>query len=103
MNPRLAHLEKLVDAGTKDPFVLYALALEYQKEGQSEQCLSLFDRVMSEHPDYLPSYLMAGTALAKYGQVPKAKEVLEKGIVKAQAAGDDHTQGEIQDALAELS
>lgn len=103
MNPRLAHLEKMVQAGTQDPFVLYALAMEYQKEGQTQQCLTLFDRVMSEYPDYLPSYLMAGTALAKHGQVPKAKEVLEKGILKAQAAGDAHTQGEIQDALAELS
>lgn len=103
MNPRLAHLEKLVHNGTSDPFVLYALALEYQKEGRSEACLGLFDRVMAEHPDYLPSYLMAGMALSKQGQRPKAKEVFEKGILKAQAAGDAHTEGEIQDALAEIS
>lgn len=103
MNPRLAHLEKMVEAGTQDPFVLYALAMEYQKEGQTEQCLSFFDRVMAEHPDYLPAYLMAGTALAKNGQVPKAKQVLEQGILKAQAQGDSHTQGEIQDALSELA
>lgn len=103
MNPRLAHLEKLVAAGTEDPFVIYALAMEYQREVRVEESLKVFTRVLSEHPSYLPSYLMAGNAWAKHGDVDKAKEILRAGIEKAQAAGDGHTQGEIEDALAELS
>lgn len=103
MNPRLKHLESLVAAGTEDPFVLYALALEYQRETRTEESFELFDRVLREHPSYLPSYLMAGTALAKHGQIDRAKAVLEQGIQRAQAAGDTHTEGEIEDALSELA
>lgn len=103
MNPRLAHLEKLVQGGTQDPFVLYALAMEYQRETRTQESLDLFDRVLQEHPTYLPSYLMAGNALAKSGNSEKARAVYEAGIVQAQNAGDAHTQGEIEDALSELS
>lgn len=103
MNPRMQHLESLVAAGTQDPFVLYALALEYQRDQRMEECLALFDRVLAEHPSYLPAYLMAGSAMAKQGQSERAKAVFEKGILQAQAAGDGHTQGEIEDALGAIS
>lgn len=103
MNPRLAHLEKLVSAGTQDPFVIYALAMEYQREARMNESLEVFERVISEHPTYLPSYLMAGNAWAKEGDSEKARATYLAGISQAKAAGDAHTQGEIEDALAELS
>lgn len=100
---RLAALEKMVAAGTKDPFPLYGLALEYRSAGRAEDALNVFARMRAEFASYVPQYLMAGQMLSELGRKDEARSVLEAGITAARAARDSHAAGELESALAGLS
>jgi len=82
-----------------DPFILYAIAMEHLKMEQREIALEKFDSLTKSHPDYVPTYLQFGMALADNGQTDAAKKLLQLGREVAVKAGDMHTAGEITQAL----
>src|SRR5262245_16862928 len=100
---RLAQLETWVRDKPDDAFVRYALALELKSLGREEDAAREFATLIAKKPDYVPSYLMFGNLLGRLGRTDEAREVLEKGLVAAQKAGNHHAAGEIQDALAGLA
>ena len=99
MNKRLAMLEKLIAQGTQDPFVRYARALELRSEGALEQALAALDEVRALHPEYVPTFLMAGQVAAQLGQTARARALYEQGVQVAKAARDEHARSELQAAL----
>ena len=101
MSRRLEMLEKLAAAPTSDPFALYALALEYRKEGRTDDALRTFERLRSLHPDYVPAYLMAGQLLGDAGREAEARQWLARGVEVATARGDTHARSELLAALGE--
>lgn len=52
---RIKLLEQYVEDDPNDPFNLYALALEYQKQNPAKAG-KLFELLLAKHPDYLPTY-----------------------------------------------
>ena len=100
MNKRLEMLEKLTASGKADSFGWYALALEYKKLGRTADALSAFRTLRETDGDYLPMYLMAGTALLDEQRAAEAVEWLEQGVALAARKGDGKALGELQDALA---
>jgi predicted Zn-dependent protease len=103
MSKRLAALEKMVAAGTNDPFVHYGLAMEYRSEARLEDALAAFERLRREHSQYLAMYLMAGQLLAELGRVEAAREWLAAGLQVAVAQGDAKARGELGEALDALA
>ena len=103
MNKRLQMLETMIAKGSKDPFVRYARALELRSEGALEQALSALDEVRALHPDYVPTFLMAGQIAAQLGQIERAREWYEHGVRVASAARDEHARTELQAALDGLA
>ena len=99
MNKRLEMLEKLIAQGTKDPFVRYARALELRAQGELERALSALDEVRSLHPDYVPTFLMAGQVAGQLGRIEDARAWLTQGIEVAVKARDEHARSELQSAL----
>ena len=99
---RLAMLKKMVAERPEEPFAHYGLAMELRKLGHDAEANAAFEALMQKHEGYLPTYLMAGNHFAAQGDKDKARAVYQKGLQVAGAAGDAHTQGEIEVALAEL-
>jgi tetratricopeptide (TPR) repeat protein len=99
---RLAMLEKMTAAGSKDPFAWYGLAMEYAGMGRLEDALVTFQRLHDLDATYVPMYLMCGTMLAKVGRVDEARSWFTEGVERAEAKGDSHALSELQEALATL-
>ena len=102
MNKRLERLEQIIARGTQDPFVRYARALELRGMGQLEQALAALEEVRGMHPDYVPTFLMAGQIAVDLEQKEQARAWLEQGLVAAKAARDEHARSELQSALDAL-
>jgi predicted Zn-dependent protease len=99
---RLAVLEKMTAAGSKDPFAWYGLAMEYSGLGRTDDALATFEKLRALDASYVAMYLMCGTMLAKAGRVDDGRAWLESGITAAKTKGDSHALSELQDALAGL-
>ena len=99
---RLAVLEKMTAAGSKDPFAWYGLAMEYSKSGEVEQALDEFNKLLVANPDYTPGYFMAAQTLARENRTAEAKKMLSEGIASAKRTSNAHAQSEMEAMLAEL-
>jgi predicted Zn-dependent protease len=99
---RLAVLEKMTAAGTKDPFAWYGLAMEYSGLGRIDDAVATFEKLRALDATYVAMYLMCGTMLAKAGRPEDGRTWLEDGVNAARAKGDSHALSELQDALAGL-
>ena len=102
MTQRLEMLEKMVGAGTDDPFVHYAHAMELRSLGRLAESLVAYRAVIARFSDYVPTYLMAGQVADELGEVDVASEVLTQGIDRARAAGDGKAVSELESALDAL-
>jgi tetratricopeptide (TPR) repeat protein len=97
----LEQLLQFVHEEPEDPFNLYAVAVEYLKL-DSSKALPFFDILVSDHPDYVPTYYTFGKFLQQRGELKKAKLVYEAGIEKATKKNDIKAIGELRNALSEL-
>jgi hypothetical protein len=50
----------------------------------------VFEELLAQFPDYVPTYLMAGGTLISLGRKDEAAEVYRKGIEVAQRRGDQY-------------
>lgn len=99
---RLAMLETMIAKGSTDPFHHYARAMEFRSLGRNEDALEAFAGVAERFADYVPTYLMAGQVCELLDEDEQAQQWYERGIVKAEATGNDHALGELKAALADL-
>jgi predicted Zn-dependent protease len=102
VNKRIEMLDKMIAKGTKDPFVRYARALELRGLGELEAALSALAEVRALHPDYVPTFLMAGQIAAELERIAEARAWLSDGVAVAKAARDEHARSELQSALDAL-
>lgn len=98
MNNRISVLEKILSEDASDIFAKYALALEYSKENNIEKAAYFFERLLSEHSDYLPTYYQAAYFFAMQQQKEKAEKIFQSGILLAQQQQDRHALAELQNA-----
>ncbi len=103
MPTRLELIEQMIRAGSKDPFVWYARAMEYRTLGQNDQALSCFDEVARQFCDYVPTYLMAAQTAQLAGQTNAARAWCERGLKVAQSRGDAHALSELNTFMSSLT
>jgi tetratricopeptide (TPR) repeat protein len=99
---RLAMLRQMATAKPEDPFPKYGLAMELRKRGEAGQAREVFEQLVEEHPDYVPTYLMFGGLLVELGDKARAAEIYARGIEVATRSGNAHAAGELDAALAAL-
>jgi predicted Zn-dependent protease len=102
-NKRLQMFDKLIAQGSRDPFVRYARALELRGLGETEQALQALDEVRALHPEYVPTFLMAGQIASGLERIEDARAWLTQGVAVAKAARDEHARSELQAALDALA
>ncbi|MBN8651762.1 MAG: tetratricopeptide repeat protein [Cytophagales bacterium] len=95
---RIEMLEKFMKDDPTDPFPIYALALEYQV---TEPCKTrqLFEQLLTTHPEYLPTYYMAGNFFLEQGEVERATGVLQLGLKLAKRLNELAALRELQSVL----
>jgi predicted Zn-dependent protease len=99
---RIATFKTFVANNPRDPFPRYGLAMEHKTRGEHDLAWVQFDELLSQFPDYVPTYLMAGGTLVALGRAAEAADVFRRGIATATQRGDSHARGELESALAEL-
>jgi tetratricopeptide (TPR) repeat protein len=99
---RMAVLKEILEQSPDDAFARYGLALEYSNQGNLEQAMEEFGKLLATHPDYTPGYFMAGQALARAERTEEARTMLRDGIASADRTGNAHAKAEMEALLAEL-
>jgi Tfp pilus assembly protein PilF len=100
--PSLDQLLPLLAAEPDDPFLRYAVAMEYARQARPDDALAEFRELLRRHPDYVPGHFMAGRTAEQAGDFDLAKSFYRSGIAAAQKTGDQHAAGEISSALMAL-
>jgi tetratricopeptide (TPR) repeat protein len=98
---RLEALQKFLEEDPTDPFNWYALALEYAKSDR-EKALILFEKLLADFDQYIPTYYHAAHLYLQLGQTEKAIQTFQQGIAKAGMQNDLKAVKEMKSALDEL-
>lgn len=85
-----------------DPFLKYALGLEYIQKDLLDDAEKVFVELRSKHPEYLPLYYQFGQLLEKRERFDEAIAVYKAGEALASEQRDLKTRSELQEALWEL-
>ena len=85
-----------------DPFLMYGLAMEHQREGDDGAALALFTRLQQGEPPYVPAFFRCGQMLVDLGRIEEARTALRHGIEQARLQGDAHAAGEMSELLMDL-
>ncbi len=97
---RLETLLGYLSSSPDDPFLLYAVAHEHVQSGDDASAQAYFERLLHEHPDYLPTYYHYGKWHERQNDLAGACRLYRAGIEKS---GDDrHARAELAAALLEI-
>lgn len=99
---RLEQLFSFLKSEPNDPFLIYAIATEYNSKNEVEEALKYYGILINEHPNYVGTYYHLGKLQQKLNQLDLAITTFEKGIQVAQNARNMHAMSELKGALAEL-
>jgi len=97
-NTRLNKLLAFLVTEPNDPFILYALATEYNTLNDTEQAFQYYLKLVAEHPTYVGTYYHLGKLYQKVQQEEKAIEIYQIGMQRAREKGDRHAFSELQGA-----
>ena len=102
MSDRLQKLQQMLQREPNDTFLVYGLAMEYKKLGQTDRAIEHFNRVIQLDEGYCYAYHQRGLVYEDIGDVAAAKASYREGISAAEKKGDAHAREEIAAALAML-
>lgn len=94
---RIEQLKRFLTETPEDPFLLYALALEYLEEKPLE-AKTYFETLLKEHPLYLGTYYHAAALYEALSEPALAKQTYEKGIALAKKQLETKALQELQNA-----
>ncbi len=94
---RIQELLDFLDKDPQDPFILYALALEYQKI-EPKPAKMYFELLIKEHPKYVATYYHAAKLYAETDEIERAREIYKLGVEVAEAQGDALALRELKSA-----
>ena len=97
-NTRLNKLLAFLTTDASDPFILYALATEYNSLNDTEQAFYYYLRLVDEHPSYVGTYYHLGKLYEKHGQADNAVAIYKLGMLRAREKGNMHAFSELQGA-----
>ena len=99
---RVEKIKSMLLENPADSFLCHALALEYIKLGNDSDARKLFESILKNEPGYIGSYYHLAKLLERNDRMYDAKEVYERGMLKAKECGDLHTFNELKTAYDDL-
>ena len=95
---RLQLLQEFYKEDPQDPFNVYALAMEYINNN-AERAQFYLDELLTNHPDYLPTYYHAAALYAEIGQKERVQALYERGMLLSLQQQQTRTYQELQRAF----
>ncbi len=102
VSARAEQIEAMLAKTPADPFLKYALAMEYLKAGSRETGIAKLRQLTIDSPEYHAAHHQLGIALASDGMIDDASAVLKQGIAAAAKSGDTHAMGEMETLLMSI-
>ena len=99
---RIEQLQEFLKDTPNDPFLHYAIAQEFNKQGNKQQALEKYLELVANFPNYVGTYYHLGKTQIELGQKSEAMNTFETGIKIAQEIKDQHSLAELQSARLEL-
>lgn len=99
---RLEEMMGFLERDPSDSFARYAVALELRSAKRIDEAIEQLVELRRRDPAYVATYYQLGELYAQQESMQMARESFNGGIDVARAAGDSHTQSELQLALDEL-
>jgi len=96
---RIDDLEKMLDENPDDPFLIFALAKEYESHEGTLQALLMYEHLVTNYPTYIATYYHYAKILHNGGNRNEAIRLLERGIEECTKAKDAHAVGEMNGLL----
>lgn len=95
---RLEQLFRYLGDAPNDPFLLFAIAKEYEGQQDLTQALAYYTKLTAEHVDYVGTYYHLGKLYEKLNDIDAAIATYDAGMRIAQAQGERHAHGELSTA-----
>ncbi|MFZ4863830.1 tetratricopeptide repeat protein [Sphingobacterium sp. Mn56C] len=92
-------LLEFIKESPHDPFLHYALTMEYVKAEDFEKAKQGFENLVQNFPDYVGTYYHFGKLLEKLNNKSAAEEIYNRGILIASQQRKMHAKGELMGAL----
>jgi len=99
---RIELLLQLYEKDSSDPFTLFALGFEYQKNGQLQEALRWYESIVTSAPDYTGVYYHLGKLYVEMGRRDDAVRIYTEGIEVCIQMKQVKDRAELQQALMEL-
>lgn len=96
---RIKLIKEMLSTNSKDPFLNYAAALEYNKYGDKPKAIALLEDIADFDPKYLGTYYLLGKLYEETDQVEKAIKIYRIGRKIANEQNNNKTLGELNEAL----
>lgn len=98
MSNRTADLIAFLKESPNDPFLKYALTMEYKKMGEEQLVRDGFEDLIQNHVDYVGTYYHYAKFLEGTGEKEKALQIYQAGMEVAQRVKNRHAYGELLSA-----
>lgn len=102
MSTRIDALNDMIKAEPTDPFLHYALALEFEKAEQIHKAITTLENLKTNHTNYLPTYYKLGKLYELLLNNVAANAVYRLGVVIAKKQNETKTLGELNEAILNL-
>ncbi len=99
---RLKRLFTFLENDPKDSFILFAIAKEYEKQGDFAKSEEYYLTLRNLESDYIGLYYNLGKLYEKMNAFSKAKIMYSEGLVIAKNIGDFHAASELNSAKLNL-
>jgi tetratricopeptide (TPR) repeat protein len=96
---RLEKLRAMLEKSPGDTFLLYAVALEFRKLGDTNSAIEYLDKVIQHDWGYCYAYHQKGQIQEQAGDLESARQTYRQGIDAAGRKGDQHAASEISASL----
>ncbi len=99
---RLEKLFSFLEGSPKDPFLLFAVAKEYEALKNDQEALNYYTKLTEDSPDYTGTYYHLGKLLVKLNRVDDAIAIYKTGMTICKQQGDKHAYSELAGAKLEV-
>ena len=102
MSNRLDQLLQFLERSPNEPFLLFAIAKEYENSQQLSQALTYYTELIEKHADYVGTYYHLGKLHEQEQRFAEAFHTYKQGMQIARQQGDQHALSELAGAKLNL-
>lgn len=95
---RLERLQEMRKADPNDPFLIYAMAMEYHNGNEYLKALEFYKELLEKHENYVGTYYHVSKLYEAMDDKLSAEKSYTKGMEVAKKLGDHHAYNELQSA-----